>query len=228
MPQRQIQIPRTRLRATLLILDAILIAISFGFAGIKLTTGHDVIYSTFRLFDLNHEANIPSWYSANLLLFGAIAAGLVSTVTRGAHRRGWQGIALVMAFFSVDEIAGLHERFVLPENFAGPFGPVRNITWVFVGVVVTGALVTLFLRTVLTCPPPIRRAVLVAGAIYAGGALGFETLGGLWALGHGEANWMHAILEHMEEGMELIGATLFLDACLRYLEIQGGASVRAG
>jgi hypothetical protein len=212
----------------LLILDAILTVISFSLAGVRITTGHDVIYSLFRLFDLNHEANIPSWYSANLLLAGACVAGLVSAATRGAHKRGWQGIALVMTFFSLDEIAGLHERFVLPESYTGPFGPVRNITWVFVGAVVTGGLVTLFMRTVLTSPPSIRRAVLIAGAIYAGGALGFETLGGLWALSHGEVNWMHAILEHMEEGMELLGATLFLDAGLQYLEQLGGASVRAG
>jgi len=228
VPPPQIQIGRRRLRIILLILSGIFTVISFGLAAIRITTGHDVIYSLFRLFDLNHEANVPAWYSANLLLAGAVAAGLVGAATRGTHARGWQGIALVMAFFSLDEIAGFHERFVLPENFVGPFGPVRNITWVFVGVVVTGALVTLFLRTVWTCPPSIRRAVLVAGAIYAGGALGFETLGGLWALGHGEANWVHAILEHLEEGGELLGATLFLDAALQYLEILGGISVRAG
>jgi len=224
----QIQIDRTRLRVVLLILCAAFTVISFSLAGIRITTGHDVMYSLFRLFDLNHEANIPAWFSANLLLAGAVVAGLVGAATRGAHATGWKGIALVMALFSLDEIAGLHERFVIPAEYIGPYGSIRNITWVFVGVVVTGGLVALFLRTVLASPPRIRRAVLVAGAIYAGGALGMETLGGIWALYHGEVNWMHAVLEMLEEGGELLGATLFLDAGLQYLEILGGISVRAG
>jgi hypothetical protein len=227
-PLRQIQIHRRRLRNVLLILNATFALISFGLAVLQITTGHNVVYGVFRLLDLNHEANIPSWYSANLLLLGAVVAGLVGAAARGLQGRGWKGIALVMAFFSLDEIAGIHERFVLPENYIGQFGPVRNITWVFVGVVVTGALVALFLRTVLTSPPRIRRAVLVAGAIYAGGALGMEALGGLWALGHGEMNIMHAVLEMLEEGGELVGATLFIDAGLQYLETLGGISVRAG
>jgi hypothetical protein len=225
---RQIQIDRRRLRTVLLILDATFVVISFSLAAIRITTGHNVIYGLFRLLDLNHEANIPTWYSTILLLACACVAGLVGAAARGSHGRGWKGIALVMAFFSLDETAGFHERFVLPPDFMGPFGPVRNITWVFVGAVVTGALVALFLRTVWELPPRIRRAVLVAGAIYAGGALGMETLGGLWALGHGEVNWMHAVLEMLEEGGELLGATLFLDAGLKYLETLGGISVRAG
>jgi hypothetical protein len=227
-PPRQIQIDRRRLLPVLLIVGGTLSAISFGLAAIRITTGHNVIYGLFQLLDLNHEANIPTWYSTILLLAGACAAGLVGAAAGGEQGRGWKGIALVMAFFSLDETAGFHERFVLPPDFIGPFGPVRNITWVFVGAVAAGALVGLFLRTVLSCPPPIRRAVLVAGGIYLGGALGFEALGGLWALSHGEINWMHAILEALEEGGELLGATLFLDAALQYLEILGGISVRAG
>jgi hypothetical protein len=39
---------------------------------------------------------------------------------------------------------------------------------------------------------------------------------------------MHAVFEMLEEGGELLGATLFLDAGLQYLEILGGISVRAG
>ena len=227
-PPRQIQINRRRVRTVLLVLGGIFSVISFSLDAIQITTGHDVIYGLFRLFDLSHEANIPAWFSSNLLLAGAIVAGLVSAATRGAHGQGWKGIALVMAFFSLDEIAGFHERFVIPQEYIGPYGSIRNITWVFVGVVVTGALVALFLRTVLASPPPIRRAVLVAGAIYAGGALGMETIGGIWALRHGEVNWVHATCVMMEEGGEMLGATLFLDAGLRYLETLGGISVRAG
>jgi hypothetical protein len=228
LPPHQIRINRRRLRNILLIVAATLTVISFSLAAIRITTGHNVMRGFIRLLDLNHEANIPAWYSSILLLAGACVAGLVGAATRGAHGQGWKGIALVMAAFSLDEIAGIHERLVLPAEHIGPFGSIRNVTWVLVGVVVVGALVALFLRTVLESPPRIRRAVLVAGAIYAGGALGMESLGGLWALSHGHVNWMHAVLEMLEESAELLGATLFLDAGLRYLEDLGGISVRAG
>ena len=228
VPPRQIPIDRRRLRFVLLVVAATLSFISFSLAAIRITTGHDVIFGFVRLFSLNQEGNVPAWYSSVLLLTGACVAGLVGAATDGAHARGWKGIALVMAFFSLDEIASFHERLAIPREYAGPLASVRDNTWIFVGVVVVGALVLVFLRTVLASPPPIRRAVLVAGAIYAGGALGMETLGGLWALDHGRVNWVHAVIGVLEEGGEMLGATLFIDAGLRYLEDLGGVSVRAG
>jgi hypothetical protein len=119
-PPRQIQIDRRRLLPVLLILAATFTLISFSLAGIVITTGHNHLFGLFRLLDLNQEANIPAFYSSILLLAGAVAAGLVSASTSGAHARGWRGIALVMTFFSLDEIAGFHERFVLPTDFIGP------------------------------------------------------------------------------------------------------------
>jgi len=226
MPPLQIQIDRRRLRTVLLVLCATFSAISFSLAAIRITTGHDYVFGLVRLFSLNQEANIPAWYSSVLLLAGACVAALIGAAISGGHGRGWKGIALVLGFFSLDEIASFHERLAIPREYIGQLAPVRDNTWVFVGVVVVGALVVMFLRTVLASPPPIRRAVLLAGAVYAGGALGMEALGGLWSLGHGRVNWVYAVIGVLEEGGELVGATLFLDAGLRYLEDLGGFSVR--
>jgi hypothetical protein len=227
-PPRQIQIHRRRLRTVLLVLSVTFALISFSLSAIRITTGHDVVYGFARLFSLNHEGNITAWFSSMLLVACACVAGLVGAAAGGSHGRGWKGIALVLAFFSLDEIASLHEQLAFSRDYSGPLAPVRDNTWVFVGVLVTGALVVLFLRTVLASPPSIRRAVLVSGAIYAGGALGMEATGALWALGHGRQDWVYALIGTLEEGGELVGATLFLDAGLRYLETLGGATVRAG
>jgi len=226
LPLHQIQIDRGRLRIVLLVLNTIFMLISFSLAAIRITTGHDVVFGLVKLFSLNQEGNIPAWYSSILLFAGASVAGLVGVAIGGARSRGWKGIALVLAFFSLDEIASFHERLAVPREYLGQLAPVRDNTWVFVGVVVVGVLVVMFLRTVLASPPPIRRAVLVAGAIYAGGALGMEVLGGIWSLGHGRVNWVYAVIGVLEEGGELLGATLFLDAGLKYLETLGVFSVR--
>lgn len=225
VPPRQFRIHRQRLRIVLLTLAAAFTTISFSLSAIRITTGHDVVFGMVRLFSLNHEGNIPAWYSSTLLLACACVAGLVGVAAGGAQGRGWKGIACVLAFFSLDEIASLHERMAIPRDYAGPFLSVRDNTWVFVGVVLAAALVVMFLRTVLASPPPIRQAVLVAGAVYAGGALGMEALGGIWALEHGRVNWVYAVIGMLEEGGELLGATLFLDAGLRYLEDLGGISI---
>jgi hypothetical protein len=219
-------IPRRTVRRTMLIVAAIFCVISFTLAAIRILGGHDRVLGLTQLLDLNGEANVPAWYSSTLLFVCGLAAAAVAGRHQRGERWGWNGIALALMTMSLDETAQIHERLMLPPEYLGPYGPIHNITWVFAGTVIAGAVAGVFLRTVLAAPPRVRNGVFLAGAVYIGGAVGMEALGGLWALHHGEANIIHATIDLLEEGGELFGATLFLDAALTYLQLMGPGEVR--
>lgn len=65
------------------------------------------------LWDLGRESNVPTWYSSvQLGLIGVMLLGFASVWTRGPRARvilAWAG--LVFLFLSLDELAGLHEKF---------------------------------------------------------------------------------------------------------------------
>jgi hypothetical protein len=62
-----------------------------------------------------------------------------------------------------------------------------------------------------------RRQFLIAGAIYVGGALGMELPLGWWTERAGSDNLVYALIDGVEETMELSGTTLFLLALVEYL-----------
>jgi hypothetical protein len=223
---RPLVVRRRLIRRVAYALAGAFVAISFTLAWLRIGFGHDRVFGLSSLLDLNGEANVPAWYSGCLLFADAVAAAIVGVRLGGRRGVRWLAIAAWMTAMSLDEIAAIHERLTVPAHYLGPLGPIHNVTWVFAGMLVTGAVVGLFLRSVLAMPAPIRRGVLLAGAIYVGGALGMEALGGVWALQFGEANMVHAVIDALEEGGELVGATMFLNTALLYLEMLGPTELR--
>jgi len=223
--QAALTIHRHSILRALLIVASILCVVSFTLALLRILGGHDRVMGLTQLLDLNGEGNVPAWYSSTLLFACGLSAAAVAGRLHRTVRWGWNGIALALIAMSLDETAQIHERLTLPPEFLGPYGPIHNITWVFAGTVIAGAVAGVFLRTVLAAPPRVRKGVFIAGAVYIGGAMGMEMIGGLWALHHGEANVVHAVIDVLEEGGELFGATLFLGTALRYLAILGPAPV---
>ena len=59
-----------------------------------------------------------------------------------------------------------------------------------------------------------------AGAIYVGGAVGVELLGGLYASQYDVATFAYALITTVEEGLEMLGVVLFLYAILGLLQTE--------
>ena len=85
------------------------------------------------------------------------------------------------------------------------------------GVLILGLL---FLKFLLRLPPLTRWSFLGAGAVYLGGAIGIEMIGGRYAESHGDENLTYQLLTHLEESMEMAGMIVFIHALLRYLAEQ--------
>lgn len=168
------------------------------------------------LLSMSEEGNVPTWYSSALLLgcgAGLLAIAAVVRRAGGAFARRWELLGLLFLFLSLDEAAQLHERLngLLHLRGALYFG------WI---LPVGAALVPLglaYLRFLRHLPPPIRWRFVLSGALYVGGALGMEVPLGVYAERHGADTLGYALLDLVEETMEVWGATLFLLALARHL-----------
>ena len=62
-----------------------------------------------KLFDLLEESNLPTWFSQAQFLLAAGACASAGMQDPQA-RRAWLLLAVAMTFFSLDEVAMIHER----------------------------------------------------------------------------------------------------------------------
>lgn len=186
-----------------------------------LWTGHNRIFGLRRLFDLDGEWNIPSVYSALVIL--ACAAAMIAAAIHARRRQrqdplAWLFLAVVFVYLAYDELFSVHETLPAP-SLGGAVG--RGLLynpWVAPGtlfVLVVFALSVMFLRRL---PARTRRLMVTSGATYVAGALGFEALGGLrfeaeqLELAPGRMDVTFVLLFTCEELLEMLGMALFLFA----------------
>ena len=88
-----------RIIAAMVAVEALLVALN----GLNTISWHS------NFFIIENEANLPTWFSSTQLAFAAGACGLAGLAE--GEWIVWAPIAAVLTFFSIDEIAMLHERF---------------------------------------------------------------------------------------------------------------------
>lgn len=174
-----------------------------------------------RLFDLDGEQNLPTLYSVVLLALGAWLAGVVARVhgrTGRPDRRYWDGLALIFAALAFDEYVQVHEKAIDPvRSLLGIEGGLLYFAWVVPAIVLLAAFGLVYLRFLLQLPAVTRNRLVVAGVIYVGGALGMELFGGALIAAHGVETGTYLVIMHLEELMEMVGASLFVAALLHHL-----------
>jgi hypothetical protein len=129
----------------------------------------------------------------------------------------WLGLAAIFFCLSVDEAAGIHE-------LAGdPLVRALNLPrWLWAGWVLLGGLFVLvvglvYLRFLLDLPAKTRAHILVAGALYVGGAVGMETFASEHLYRDGADLLYKLAMVAPEEFMEMMGIVLFLYALSSYM-----------
>jgi hypothetical protein len=167
---------------------------------------HDgVIEALLPKLSLSYEANIPTWFSSSLLLACAVAAWVIP----GRH---WKFIAGLAAYMSLDEAAELH------EHLGGHFSGVVYFDWVIPAAVIVVALVIAFVPFIRALHPRTRTRLIIAGLIYVGGALVMELPLGWWTEHHGMDSLGYALIDWVEETMEMVGSALACAALLAHRE----------
>lgn len=179
-----------------------------------------------RWFDVNKEMGIPAWFSTMLLFLCAQALWGLSEESAAGPRSRWvvreRLLAVVFVALSVDELLSFHEMLNEPLRQAYGFDGVLRFAWVVVAVpflLVLGIFMVGYLRAL---PRVVLRLFLLSGALYVGGAAGFELIGaGIWSSG-GEESLAYSVATVFEEGLEMIGLVVFLGTVSWYRRALAG------
>ncbi len=158
------------------------------------------------LFSLSFEANVPTWYASILLFSCGLVLAAIGIECTNRWRRWWLGLAAGFFAMSIDEAVELHEQ--LGGHFGG--GGILFFDWVIPAGIVVAAIGAIYVPFLRALPPRRRNWFLVAGAIYVGGAVVAELPLGWWTERAGSDNLTYALIDWVEESMELVGASLFL------------------
>jgi hypothetical protein len=174
-----------------------------------------VLRTVRRFFDLDSEANIPVWWQTAQLL---AASALLAVIARssGSDAARWRILAVLFLAFSVDETSQLHEAVGNQLRRLLPTHGLLYCTWVIPGAAFVATVGISYWRFVWRLPALLRRRLLVAAAVYVGGALGVELFEG-----YVEERWgpgpLKAGLAILQETMEMFGIALFIHALLARL-----------
>ena len=173
-----------------------------------------------QLFSLSYEQNVPTWLATCLLFSAGVALARVAagvSQRRAPMPRRWWALAAIFFYLSLDELAEIH------ENLNGLAGGAVYFDWIIPAAAALVLLGTLYVPFLRHLPAATRRAFVLAGALYVGGALLMELPLGWWAAHAGEENVGYAMIDWAEETLELAGAALFL-AAVRSHAARGGAA----
>jgi hypothetical protein len=174
------------------------------------------------LFNLNTERNLPAWFST-LLLFAVAVAMLRGAYVEFALKLGtawgWLVLGVGFIYLSIDEQVRLHERL----NGLLDMGPgVFHYSWVVFAIPGAIILALSFTPFLLRLPRSTASRLVVAGAVFLMGSVGFEMIGGL--LISNEQETFYLLSACMEESLEVIGTLLALRCLLLHLRALGGRS----
>lgn len=191
--------------------------------------GTETFLKDLRHIALNAEYCLPAWYSSLLLIS---AAGLLALATASAARNGerylfhWAVLAVMFVGLSADEATGVHEVAIEPLREGLGLSGIFHFGWVLPGAVLVGLVGLAYIPFLLAQPGRTRLVFFAAGALYVGGALGMEMVGGYLLTLHGEQSLAYIVAFTVEESMEILGATLFVTGLMGHLKRQyGGAAL---
>lgn len=195
-----------------------------------LVGGYSLPPNIVRLLDLDEENNPPTWLSSTMLLTGSVLAAFIASAKRtrrDAYTPHWFGLCLIFLYLSLDETASLHE---IPsnrvKNLVGASGAFYA-AWVIPAMVAVGIFALVYLRFLFSLPRRIQALLVLAGALYVFGAVGFEMLGWHYRapmfdpqdhLASRDLTYM--MINHLEELLEMLGAAMFIFALLSYMAME--------
>lgn len=175
-----------------------------------------------KIFSADVELNIPNFFSMLLMLSASVLLALITILRKkqkADYLTHWAILSFGFLFMAFDEIVSAHEKLVEPTRafLGGENLGVFYFAWVVPGIALILFLAFFYLRFWWNLPPKTRRAFLIAGAIYVGGAIGMELIGGRHYEIYGAKNITYIVITTIEEGLEMAGLVIFISALTAYI-----------
>lgn len=173
----------------------------------------------YQLFELNIEANVPTWFSAVQLAFAALLAWGCASLHRSRGLGGaasWRLVAGALLFVSADEIAQFHEQISYQVRQSLDTDGLLRFAWVipYGGAVVV--LAVLLLGWWRSLPAATRRTLVLCAVMFVVGALGLELVEGAYESWRGKDFGLRA-LTVVEEALEMFAVAALVGVFLRHL-----------
>ncbi len=174
-----------------------------------------------RMFNLDREMNLPTWYTALMLVFCAL---LLRIIAQGKKTKGesyfpqWNFLSILFVFLALDEVLQIHELFIihdLSRMLPGIFYSVWVIPYGIALIIFTQK----YWKFTLNLSKQTRFHFIFAAILYIGGGLGMEMVGGYWTDLEGQQNLVYALMATLEEVMEMMGIIVFIYGLLTYLKV---------
>ncbi|HRI04718.1 MAG TPA: hypothetical protein PLL77_13325 [Pyrinomonadaceae bacterium] len=184
-------------------------------------TGYNsvVIHKLVKLFDLDLEVNVPTFFSVGLLLTASMLLAVVTAIVRkrkGKHVLGWAILSGGFLFMAFDELASAHERLIEPmravmgiENLG-----IFYYAWVIPAIGLCLVLGVSYIKFLVDLPAKTRNLLMLAATMFLGGAVGLELFEGVFA-----SNLLfYNVFVTFEECLEMGGVILLIWTLLRFLQ----------
>lgn len=186
-----------------------LILISYLIHVLRFNHGIENVTLT-RLFDLNQELNIPTWYQGILLFYSAILLHRIAGKVNSGKKIYWNVLAFIFIILSMDEVSSIHEDISMYVGNYFKLSGYFFFAWVIIAIPLLIILAIWLFPFIKKLPKQIAVAMVISALIYILGAVGMEMLGGKYAEIYFQHNLQFNTLSTIEESFELIGVTLFI------------------
>lgn len=180
---------------------------------IRNTPSHLLGLSFFRLDD---ELSLPALCESLLMLTVAVLAFRTGRRERGNLPRtslAWTLLGVGFVYLALDEYLAIHEVFsrwtAIPQ-----FGGFLRHKWLVVGIPAVTVVAVLFIPFLLKIPRVTALRLIIGGAVFVGGAIGAEAVGGMILDQAGTETTGSIIVSVVEETLEYIGLLLGIRALL--------------
>ncbi len=214
---------------TLAIMASVLILLSLASVVADDLTGHNfmILHKLDKLFYVDFEMNVPSFFSALILLFASVILTIITVLKRrqkDLYSIYWTVLSIGFLFMTFDELVSVHERMIEPmrEILGGGQLGIFYFAWVIPMGVLVFLLAIFFFRFWWDLPLKTKIYFAVAATIYLGGAVGFELIESKHCEIYGKENPFYIFLTTTEETFEMFGVIIFIKALLEYATAQFG------
>ncbi len=208
-------------------LSASLSLVHLGLTRDEVPAAHERVSLLLKLllkFDAGGEQTVAAWLSSMILLLCALVLVYVATIERqggSAFARHWLGLGIIFCGLSLDEAVGLHEMTINPMRATFHASGIFLYAWVIPALLFVALVGLAYLGFLWHLEAAFRLRFLAAGALFVGGAVGFEMMEGALAAFYGEHRLIYESAVNLEDATELAGELLFLHSLLLYVRRAG-------
>lgn len=177
-----------------------------------------------KLLNVNLEANLPTYFSALILLGNAILLAFIAFGSKALGKKFWHwiGLSAIFVFISLDEMIQIHEQLRAPMEALFNTSGLLYFAWFIPYLAIVVFIGVAYFKFMMRLPKKILKLFILAGIVFITGAVGMEMLGGKHAEIHGEDTLTYCLMYSFEEFLEMAGGAIFFYALISYIELKFG------